>query len=228
MLGLNTCRDQTADVHRELLCKALAAIEPATTTMVDEFQAASGIVSRQVAKRVLDFLADNGIGTSSKKGAISFAGGDRLKAAVLALQMGCEMEQVSKHISWKDFEGLASEVLRSFGYETRTNVRLTRPRIEIDVVGVSAGFAIVVDCKHWKRGSLSSVLSYSRRQAARAKRLIKHDGTIDQAVPVILTLHAESVKFVSGGIPVVPIAQFRSFVMDVKGFLPEIYVCTYM
>jgi hypothetical protein len=71
-------------------------------------------------------------------------------------------------------------------------------------------------------------LSYSRRQAARAERLIKHDGTIEQAVPVILTLHAESVKFVSGGIPVVPIAQFRSFVMDVKGFLPEIYVCTYM
>ncbi|HUG97445.1 MAG TPA: hypothetical protein VMJ94_07885 [Nitrososphaera sp.] len=38
-----------------------------------------------------------------------------------------------------------------------------------------------------------------------------------------MTLHAESVRF-AGGVPVVPVHKFRSFVMDIKGFLPEIYV----
>ena len=39
----------------------------------------------------------------------------------------------------------------------------------------------------------------------------------------MLTLHAESVRFI-GSIPLVPIHKFRSFIMDVKGFLPEMCV----
>ena len=61
------------------------------------------------------------------------------------------------------------------------------------------------------------------KAAARAERLIKYDETISQVVPVMLTLHAESVRFI-GAIPLVPIHKFRSFIMDVKGFLPEMYV----
>jgi hypothetical protein len=204
----------------ELLVKALAAIEPETTP--EKFQAASGIAGRSVAKNVLDFLACNNIGTAAK-GVIRFSGSDRLYAAMLALQAGCDIERVSGHLSWKDFEKLASEVLRSLGYRTQTNLQLTRPRMEIDVVGTSSGFAIAVDCKHWKRSSLSSIENFAEKQAARAERLLKHDNRVSMAVPVVMTLHAESVRF-AGGVPVVPVHKFRSFVMDVKGFLPEIYV----
>lgn len=206
-------------MHPDLLVKALAAMEPETT--LEKFQAASGIASRAVARSVLDFLARNDIGATGRSG-IKFSGSDRLYAAMLALQGGCDMERVSAHLSWRDFEKLASEALASFGYRTQTNVQLTRPRMEIDVVGVSSGFAIAVDCKHWKRSSMSSIAGFAEKQAARARRLIKH-GMASQAVPVIMTLHAESVRF-AGGVPVVPVHKFRSFVMDVKGFLPEIYV----
>src|SRR6185503_16047901 len=99
-----------------------------------------------------------------------------------------------------------------------TNVRLTKPRMEIDVVGISAGFAIAVDCKHWNRNNRSSIAAFSEKQAARAERLLKHDARISQVVPVIMTLHAESVRFV-GGITVVPVHKLKSFVIDVKGFL---------
>jgi len=204
----------------ELLVQALAAIEPETN--LARFQETAGIASRSVAKGILDFLSSNDIGSISKQ-AVAFRDSDRLKAAALALQMGCDAEQVSKHLSWQDFEKLASQVLVSFGYKTQTNVRFTKPRMEIDVVGVSSGFAIVVDCKHWKRNNLSSISNYSRKQAARAERLILHDKKISQAVPVILTLHTESVRFVSG-IPIVPIFRFKSFIIDVKSFLPEIHV----
>jgi Restriction endonuclease len=210
-------------MHPDLLVKVLAAIEPETMITLDEFQAASGISSRSVAKSVIDFLAANNIGSISKS-TIKFSGSDRLYAAVIALQTSCDIEQISRYLSWKDFEKLASEVLRSFGYHTRTNVRLVKPRMEIDVVGTSTdGFTIAVDCKHWKRSNLSSISNFCQKQAARSERLLKYDKTISQVVPVLLTLHAESVMFV-GRVPLVPIHRFRSFIIDVKGFLPEIYV----
>lgn len=204
----------------ELILRALAAIGPETT--LEKFQEASGIASRSVAKSVLDFLVSNNIGTTVK-GVIKFSRSDRLYAAMLALQSGCDIERVSSHLSWRDFEKLASEVLKSFGYLTQTNLQLTKPRMEIDVVGTSSGFAIAVDCKHWKRSSLSSIEGFAKKQAARTERLLKHDRKVSMAVPVIMTLHAESVRF-AGGVPVVPAHRFKSFVMDVKGFLPEIYV----
>jgi restriction endonuclease len=207
-------------VQFDLLVKALLAIEPKTN--FQKFQAASGIASESVSKNVIDFLVSNGIGTVGKN-MITFTGTDRLYTAMLALQLGCDIELASRHLFWKDFEKLASEVLTSLGYQTRTNVRLTKPRMEIDVVGTSAGFAIAVDCKHWNRSNRSSVAAFSEKQAARAERLLKHDARISQVVPVIMTLQAETVRFV-GGIPIVPVHKFKSFVIEVKGFLPEIYV----
>jgi hypothetical protein len=210
-------------MHPDLLVKVLAAIEPEMIMTLDGFQAASGISSRSVARSVLHFLAANKVGSISKS-TIKFSGSDRLHTAVLALQMSHDIEHISRYLSWKDFEKLAYEVLRSFGYRTRTNVILGKPRMEIDVVGTSTGgFTIAVDCKHWKRSNLSSLSNFSQKQAARAEQLLKHDRTISQVVPVMLTLYAESVRF-AGRVPLVPIHMFRSFVMDVKGFLPEIYV----
>ena len=208
-------------MHPELLVKALAAME-ATTTTREKFCADSGIASRSVANEVIGFMRDRGIGTSSGN-TLVFTGKDRLQAAVIALQSGCDVEQVSRHLSWKDFEALASEVLSSLGYATRTNVRFTKPRMEIDVVGVDAGFCLAVDCKHWRRSNLSSISQFCARQAARTEELVRRDDKISAAVPAILTLHAERVRFVTG-MPVIPVAQFRSFAMDARGFLDEMKI----
>jgi hypothetical protein len=210
-------------MHADLLVRVLAAIEPENVMSLDNFQHACAFSSKSVAKSVLDYLEVNNIGSVSKN-SVKFSEYDRIHAAVLALQMRGDIEQVSTYLSWKDFEKLASEVLRSFGYRTWTNVRFARPRMEIDVIGTSPdGFAIAVDCKHWKRSNLSSISNFSQKQAARAERLIKYQKTISQVVPVMLTLHAESVRFINR-VPLVPIHKFRSFIMDVKGFLPEMYV----
>lgn len=210
-------------MHAELLVRVLAAIEPEKVISLDNFQQACAISSKSVAKSVLDYLQVNNIGYVSKK-TVKFSGYDRIHVAVLALQMRGDIEQVSTYLSWKDFEKLASEVLRSFGYRTSINVRFAKPRMEIDVVGTSSdGFTIAVDCKHWKRSNLSSISNFSQKQAVRARWLIKYQKTISQVVPVVLTLHAESISFING-VPLVPIHKFRFFIMDVKGFLPEMYV----
>lgn len=207
-------------VHPELVARAISAMSYKTT--LEEFCEQSGIASRTVARDLANALLSRGIGTGSA-GAMSFSPRDRLAAATLALESGCDPEQISKHLSWKDFEQLAAEVLSSLGYSTKTNVRFTKPRMEIDVVGTSAGLAIAVDCKHWAQSNSSSIAQFCEKQATRAEELVRRDAKIREAVPAILTLHAERVRFVAG-VPVVPVAQFKSFAMDVPGFLPEIKV----
>ncbi|AIF83530.1 Restriction endonuclease [Candidatus Nitrososphaera evergladensis SR1] len=212
-------------MHPELLVKALAAMSQDTTTL-DQFCHKAGIASRSVARSLAEGLLARGIGRGSASAIMSFSPGDRLATAALALDAGCDPERVSQHLTWKDFEQLAAGVLASLGYRTRTNVRFTKPRMELDVVGTSAaGLALAVDCKHWKKGGLSSISQHCAKQAKRTEELLRRESEISMAVPVVMTLHAANVRLV-GGMPVVPVAKFHSFAMDVSGFLDEVLVFT--
>ena len=216
-------------MHRVLLAKAVRAVSPQEITL-EEFQYKSGIVSRTTAKDVLEYIVNNGIGSStSNRSQYLFSKADKMKLAMLALQRGCDIESISKSVSWKDFEALASEILSLCGYLTRTNIRLSKPsRIEIDVIGVSQKLAIVADCKHWRRYSISSISSYAEKQTQRTRILFKakvrtKQGYIARAIPIILTLYSMDVEFIDG-VPIVPISKFKSFIEDVSLHLSEILV----
>lgn len=209
-------------MHPALLARAVKGMAERTT--VDEFSDVSGIPSRSVANGVVEFFLARGVGATDGA-SLCFSGRDRVEAAMLAIEAGCDPERVSSSLTWKDFEGLASHVLASLGYRTRSNVRFTRPRMEIDVVGVDAGFAVAFDCKHWKKNNLSAVSAYCVKQAARVQELVKRESGIVQAVPAVLTLHAERV-ISAEGVPVVPVARLGSFLADVRSFLPELCVVT--
>ncbi|MFL6481987.1 MAG: restriction endonuclease [Nitrososphaera sp.] len=209
-------------MQSNLLLKVLAGIQPEKVMTIGNFQQACGISSSTVAISVLDYLVSNNIGSSLSNDAIKFSASDKMLAAILAIQMRADIEQVSSYLSWREFEKLASELLKSFGYRTRTNLMFGKPRIEIDVIGTSSdGFTIAVDCKHWKRNNLSSISNFCQKQAARALRLIEYDKSVSQVLPVVVTLHAEVIRFVDK-VPLVPIHMFRSFLMDVRGFMPSL------
>ncbi|MDQ3847337.1 MAG: restriction endonuclease [Thermoproteota archaeon] len=205
-----------------MLLKVLAGVQPEKVMTTPNFQQACGISSSTVARSVLDYLVSNGIGSFSNN-TIKFSASDKMLTAILAIQMRADIEQVSSYLSWREFEKLASELLKSFGYSTRTNLIFGKPRIEIDVIGTSYdGFTIVVDCKHWKRNNLSSISNFCQKQAARASRLIEYDKSVSQVLPVVVTLHAEAIGFVDT-VPLVPIHRFRSFLMDIRGYMPRVY-----
>ncbi len=209
-------------MHPNLLCRSIRAVDPEVSTL-KEFQSAAGIASISVARIVLEFLVARDIGRLVGGNPV-FSASDRLRAAILSLHAaGCDARLVSEQLSWRDFEGLASEILTSFGYKTTINMRLKRPRIEIDVVGISSGMAVLVDCKHWKRSNGSLISAYAKKQEMRALRLVREDNRIVNAVPVILTLNTESVRFVEG-VPIVPVIQFKSFLADLQSHLSEIRV----
>lgn len=204
-----------AAVHPELYARALAGMSEGIAP--EQFRAASGIAGKSVAQDVIDFMLARNIGRI-EGGTLSFSALDRLEMATLAIKSGCDLERVAERLSWKDFEKLASEVLGSLGYKTANNVRFTEPRMEIDVLGVDGALAIAVDCKHWKRSSPSALSHHCKKQLARTEELLRRNPAIEQAVPAILTLHAEGISL-AGGVPVVPVLKFRSFVMDMPGFM---------
>ena len=207
-------------MHSELLARALTGISPETTA--EEFRIRAGIRSKPIAENVLDFLSNNGIGTSSGT-RILFSNEDKLKIAILAIKMGCDIEQISKKLTWKDFEALTSKILRLSGYKTAIHVTFLKPRMEIDVIGLKSQFAITVDCKHWKYGSISVLSFCTKRQIERTKNLLRNRSDISSAIPIILTLHSTKVRFINGT-PIVPITEFISFLDGLEDNLSQVYV----
>ena len=69
--------------------------------------------------------------------------GDKLKIAIALLEKGRPIDEISIALDWRDFEGLTAEILSSKGFAVIKNLMLTKPRMEIDVVGIRLGIAIL-------------------------------------------------------------------------------------
>jgi len=145
---------------------------------------------------------------------------NKLKIALSAIKSGAPIEEASRDVDWKDFEGLVAEILESKNFEVIRNFRMRKPTMEIDVVGIHLGVAVLIDCKHWKRMTNSALEKIVLRQIDRVKHYVTNTDEV-VAAPVIVTLYQEETKFVSK-VPIVPIIQFSSFIDEFYGNLEEI------
>jgi hypothetical protein len=76
---------------------------------------------------------------------------------------------------------------------------------------------LLIDCKHWKRQSSSSLNNSVKKQIGRVKHYVaKTQGVV--GVPAIVTLYQEQLSFIDK-VPIVPISQFFSFVDEFYGNL---------
>ena len=170
------------------------------------------------SKDILNNFISNGIGTL-KDNFYYFENGDKLKIAITLLQNGFPLDEISIVLDWRDFEGLTAEILSSKNFAVIKNLMLTKPRMEIDVVGIRLGIAILIDCKHWKQYSSSSLKSAVRKQIERTKQYVaKTSGSM--AVPVIVTLYQDKINFIDK-VPIVPIFQFSSFIDEFYGNIDQ-------
>lgn len=206
-------------MNNSFLVNSINAIIPGGISIKDFSVVAE--IDEQNAKKILDEIIQIGIGRINE-GSYNFASSDRLKFALYVIKKGVPVEEVSEHIDWKDFEGLVAEILEEKGFSTIRNMMLTKPRMEIDVVGINLGVAMLIDCKHWKRTSSSAIINVVKKQVERTKHYVAQtQGAI--AVPVIVTLYQESINFVNR-VPIVPILQFSSFVDEFYGNLEQVDV----
>ncbi len=180
---------------------------------VEDFSAVTKI-SDIDSKLILDEFLKNNVGTC-KDSIYYFEHGDKLKIAMTLLEKGFPLDEISVALGWRDFEGLTAEILSSKGFAVIKNMILTKPRMEIDVVGIRLGIAILIDCKHWKRYGLSSLSTAVKKQVERTKQYVaKTQGSM--AVPVIVTLYQDEIDFIER-VPIVPIFQFSSFIDEFYG-----------
>jgi len=174
---------------------------------------------KNTAEKILDMLTQNGIGQTIGN-LVNFEDGDKLKTALFGIKNCVPIEEVSRYIDWKDFEGLVAEILDSKHFDVLRNFRMTKPTMEIDVVGVRLGIALLIDCKHWKRLSHSALETIVVKQVERVKHYISNAKDVI-AAPVIVTLNQEETSFISK-VPIVPILQLSSFIDEFYGSMEEI------
>ena len=178
-------------------------------TQMDEFS----------AKELLQIFLQNGIGVLDQN-IVDFQNSDRIKASIFAIRNGATIEDVSEFLSWQYFEELVSRVLDENGFHIQKNLILTKPRMEIDVVGIKLGISILIDCKHWKRMTQSALNDIVSKQIERVKSYVEKTESIS-AIPVIVTLHQEKVDFVKQ-VPIVPIMELSSFLDEFYGNLDKV------
>ena len=184
---------------------------------VEDFSAATKL-NLIDSKTILDEFIKNNIGTKQDN-SYYFEDGDKLKIAVKLLENGSPIDEISVALDWKDFEGLTAAILTSKNFAVIKNMMLTKPRMEIDVIGIRLGVAILIDCKHWKRYSVSSLSTVVKKQIERTKHYVKKTpGAI--SVPVIVTLYQDKVDFIEN-VPIVPIFQFSSFIDEFYGNIDQ-------
>lgn len=184
---------------------------------VQDFSAVTKLDS-SLSKTILDEFIKNGMGTRQND-SYFFEDGDKLKIAVDLLEKGYPIDEISIALNWRDFEGLTAEILSSKNFAVLKNLMLTKPRMEIDVVGIRLGIAILIDCKHWKRYSSSSLANAVKKQIERTKQYVeKTPGAM--AVPVIVTLYRDKIDFIEN-VPIVPIFQFSSFIDEFYGNIDQ-------
>jgi len=182
----------------------------------DDFRVKIGIGSFSVFKQLLNFLAHNKIGIqldTNGKQTLLFSEIDRIRASFLSLQMGCDIQECSKVLSWKDFEYFTSELLTMFEYSTKVNIVLSKPRAQLDIIGIKNDFAITIDCKHWKYSNKTTLTIYAEKQIRRTMLWLEREKKITKAIPMIITLDNAIFKFING-VPVVPILTLKSFLKE--------------
>ena len=204
-------------LHHKLIIRGLKAIIPGGISEHD-FSIASGM-DEFSAKELLDIFIQNGIGMLDE-GIAEFQNSDRIKASIFAIRNGASIEDVSEFLSWQNFEELVSCILDENGFYVQKNLILTKPRMEIDVVGVKLGISILIDCKHWKRMTQSALNDIVSKQIERVKSYVEKTESIS-AIPVIVTLHQEKVDFVKQ-VPIVPIMELSSFLDEFYGNLDKV------
>ena len=168
------------------------------------------------AKELLYTLVQNGIGTWNDDLVDFDIPHDRLQTALFAITLGATIEDVSEYVTWRDFEAITGIILEENCFDVTKNLVLTKPRMEIDVIGKKMNLALLIDCKHWKTMSKSALDEIVKKQIERVKRYVADEDIT--ALPVIVTLHQEGTQLVEN-VPIVPIMKLPSFLDEFVGNL---------
>ena len=108
-----------------------------------------GIINQDILNELIFFLDKHGV--RIRKNKIENSAYNKLSIALIAINKGINVVDISSKLNWHDFELFSSELLKYHGYTVYTNFRLKNPKREIDIIGIKSQKALLIDCKHWKK-----------------------------------------------------------------------------
>ncbi|MDA4127741.1 MAG: restriction endonuclease [Thaumarchaeota archaeon] len=138
--------------------------------------------------------------------------------AYALLKRRTQPEEVSRLLSWREFEQLAAALIRAAGFVVKENVTLTKPRAQIDAVAFGTSMILSVDCKHYRREpGPASLQKFAKAQLRRSGLLRKKTDDPRPIASVILSVSEHEGSFVEG-VAVVPVRTLRSFLTSLDSY----------
>ena len=140
-------------------------------------------------------------------------------AALAQMRAGRDVESASSRLTWSEFEEFCAEALAEAGYTIRKNIRMKKPRRQLDLLAESSTMGLSIDCKHWRRGvGLTTLERLAHAQAERTRQYkTRLDATEKGILPMLLTMVANGTRIVDG-VPVVPLFALKDFLANVNRF----------
>jgi len=162
----------------------------------------------------------------------------KIKLAFLAIRLGGSVEEVTRLLSWREFEGFCSNILEYHFFRVYRNFRFksNKRRFEIDLMGLKKPYILCFDAKKWdlRPRKASGIRKSALMQLERCVELASKIPTLKTAlnlndwkeiliIPGIVTLFEEAVKIFEG-VPVVPLFKFKRFIEEFEDYLDKIKV----
>src|SRR2546428_2131391 len=137
---------------------------------------------------------------------------ERALIALTLCRLGTRPELISTFLDWREFERFCSGLLRSSGFEVREDLRLRKPRAQIDILAMGPSFALSVDCKHSSRPMSTAGLRRIAEAQLRRSQLFRKTSRSDPRpiFSAILTLSEQRERFAEG-VAIVPLFTLRDF-----------------
>ena len=171
-----------------------------------------GIINQDILNELMFFLDKHGV--RIRKNKIENSAYNKLSIALIAINKGINIVDISSKLNWHDFELFTSELLKYHGYTVYTNFRLKNPKREIDIIGIKSQKAILIDCKHWKKKSITGLKQIVEKQKNRSKLFIqKSNLKVQNVFPIVLTFLPNGNSFING-VPIISINKLNSFLLD--------------
>jgi len=160
---------------------------------------------------------------------------DPVGLALQCLKLGMDERILSKHLDWRDFEVFVSKLLEYYDYIVYRNFRFRfkGKRYEVDVLGISHTYSLVVDCKHWRKLPLNTLYNVTARHKERVEALARgyRGGWFEvkglrkgsKLVPVLITLTSPKIPVING-VLIVPIFMLKGFLDDIYRVVEEFSV----
>ena len=180
-----------------------------------------GIINQDILKELIFFLDKHGV--RIRKNKIENSAYNKLSIALIAINKGINVVDISSKLNWHDFELFTSELLKYHGYTVYTNFRLKNPKREIDIIGIKSQKAILIDCKHWKKKSITGLKQIVEKQKNRSKLFIqKSNMNVQNVFPIVLTFLPNGNSFING-VPIISINKLNSFLLDFDNIYQYFY-----